>query len=63
MHNVIICFHFYLILVILVSDISTNIGIIPKEDYLDIVAMQYGFDSYEDLRLHGLFIDLSEDDK
>ena len=30
--------------------IDTNIGILPKEDYLDIMAMQYGFESYEDMR-------------
>lgn len=29
--------------------IDTNIGLIPKEDYLDIKAMQYGFESYEDM--------------
>ena len=29
--------------------IDTNIGLIPKEDFLDIKAMQYGFDSYEDM--------------
>lgn len=41
--------------------IDTNIGSIPVEDYFDIMALQYGFDSYEDLVLHGLVIDLSED--
>ena len=29
--------------------IDTNIGLIPKEDFLDIKAMQYGFESYEDM--------------
>lgn len=33
--------------------IDTNIGLIPKEDYLDIKAMQYGFKSYEDLKKSG----------
>lgn len=42
--------------------VSTNIGVIPVEDYLDIVAMQYGFNSYDDLRTHGFYIDLSEED-
>lgn len=44
-------------------EISTNIGTMPMEDYLDIVAMQHGFESYDDLRAHGYFIDLSEEDK
>lgn len=43
--------------------ISTNMGVLAIEDYLDIVAMQYGFDSYEDLQAHGFYIDLSEEDK
>lgn len=42
--------------------VSTNIGVIPVEDYFDIVAMQYGFDSYEDLLAHGFYIDFSEED-
>lgn len=36
--------------------VSTNVGLIPKEDYLDIVAMQYGFESYEDLKKSGFEI-------
>ena len=42
--------------------VSTNIGVIPVEDYFDIVAMQYGFDSYEDLLAHGFYIDFLEED-
>lgn len=42
-------------------EISTNIGTMPMEDYLDIVAMQYGFESYDELRAHGFNIDLLED--
>lgn len=33
--------------------IETNIGLMPIEDYLDIVACQSGFDSYEDMRAEG----------
>lgn len=44
-------------------DVCTNMGIMPIEDYLDIAAMQYGFDSYEDLCAHGLSIDLPEEEK
>ena len=33
--------------------IQTNIGEMPKEDYLDIMAMQYGFDDYEDMKKNG----------
>ena len=38
-------------------EIKTNIGSIPVEDYLDIQAMQLGFDDYEDLRANGFEID------
>lgn len=37
--------------------IKTNIGEIPIEDYCDIVAMQYGFDDYEDMKNQGYIID------
>ncbi len=40
--------------------VSTNIGLIPKEDYLDIMAMQYGFESYEDLKKAGYSIHLED---
>lgn len=33
--------------------VKTNMGEIPKEDYLDIVAMQYGFNDYADLKKAG----------
>ena len=36
--------------------IATYIGLIPKEDYLDIMAMQYGFETYEDLKKSGFEI-------
>ena len=38
--------------------ISTNIGDIPKKDYLDIKAQQYGFDDYADMRSQGYFLDI-----
>lgn len=38
--------------------VATNIGLIPKEDYLDIMAMQYGFESYEDLKKAGYEINV-----
>lgn len=38
--------------------ISTNMGDIPKTDYLDIKAQQYGFDDYADMRNHGLVLDI-----
>ena len=31
---------------ILKKMVSTNIGMIPAEDYLEILSAQYGFDSY-----------------
>lgn len=37
--------------------VKTNLGDIPIDDYLDIKACQYGFDSYEDLKEAGLMID------
>lgn len=40
--------------------VLTNIGKIPKEDYLDIKAMSYGFDSYEDMRKSGYSIELED---
>ena len=33
--------------------VETNIGSIPREDYLDIRAQQYGFDDYEDMKRQG----------
>lgn len=38
--------------------IETNMGEMPIEDYLEIRAMQYGFDSYEDLVKQGYSIDI-----
>lgn len=36
--------------------VSTTRGMIPIDDYYEIQAMQYGFDSYQDLRNEGLSI-------
>ena len=33
---------------------------IPLKDYLEICAMQHGFDGYEDMRRNGLFVDLKD---
>lgn len=40
--------------------IKTNIGTMSKEDYLDIVAMQHGFSSYEEMKKEGYVIDITE---
>lgn len=40
--------------------IKTNIGTMPVVDYLDIHAMQCGFDSYEDLKKQGYNIDIDK---
>lgn len=40
--------------------VKTNIGSIPIEDYLEICALQYGYDSYAELRADGYYIELSE---
>lgn len=36
--------------------IKTNIGMIPVEEYKEIVAMQHGFDNYEDMLCAGVWI-------
>ena len=36
--------------------VETNMGKIPIEDYKEIIAIQYGFDSYEDMRKEGFDI-------
>lgn len=36
--------------------VKTNMGSMPLEDYYDIVAMQHGYDSYEDMKKDGLSI-------
>lgn len=38
--------------------IKTNMGEMPIEDYLNIKARQYGFDSYEELVAAGYSIDV-----
>ncbi len=40
--------------------VKTNIGTIPLEDYLDIKALQYGYSDYEDMRAHGLYLDMPQ---
>lgn len=40
--------------------IKTNIGNMSVEDYLEIQAMQYGFDSYEDMKKQGYNIDIDK---
>ena len=37
--------------------VETNIGSIPSDDYRDIVAMQNGFEDYEDLLSQGYTLD------
>lgn len=39
--------------------VQTNMGPMPLEDYLDIVASQYGYDSYEEMQAEGYKIDTS----
>ena len=38
------------------SVVATNIGNIPIADYLEIMSIQYGFDSYDDLLCQGYSI-------
>jgi hypothetical protein len=45
----------------IMETIKTNIGTMPIEDYLEIKAMQYGFDSYEEMRNEGYYILLDDD--
>lgn len=42
--------------------VKTNMGLIPLEDYLDIKAGEYGFDSYEQLRGCGYHIDVDDEE-
>lgn len=37
--------------------VKTNIGYVPKGDYLDIRARQSGFDDYDDMLKAGYHID------
>lgn len=41
--------------------VETNKGIIPLEDYYEIMSYQHGFSSYSELRANGLYIDVPED--
>ena len=36
--------------------VETNMGNMPLEYYYDIVAMQHGYDSYDDMKKDGLII-------
>lgn len=40
-----------------IAMVETNQGLMLLEDYLDIKAIQYGFDSYADMRTCGCYID------
>lgn len=40
--------------------VKTSHGLLPLEDYLDIRAMQNGFDDYEDMRNSGICIEKPE---
>ena len=40
--------------------VKTNIGTMPVVDYLEIQAMQSGFDSYEDMKKQGYSIDVDK---
>ena len=45
------------------NKVKTNIGGMPLEDYLEIVALQHGFDSYEELRYNGIVVDFEDEIK
>ena len=42
--------------------IKTNLGKVPLEDYLDIVAESSGFDDYSDMQNAGYKIDINKED-
>lgn len=46
-----------------IDSVQTNIGNIPIEDYREIVAYQYGFDSYETMYEEGFRIGNGYDKK
>lgn len=41
----------------MIKYVKTNIGTIPVEDYLDICAIQAGFDDYKSMVHEGYIID------
>lgn len=43
--------------------IQTNMGEMPLQDYLDIRALEYGFDSYKELEKAGFSIKIPVADK
>lgn len=46
-----------------ITEVKTNRGVIPIREYRDIMAMQYGYDDYADMRKHGVrFGDQYDDD-
>ncbi len=40
-----------------ITEVETNIGCMPIEDYREIIAIQSGFDSYDDMYNQGYRID------
>lgn len=38
------------------DSIETNMGLMPIDDYLDIRAWEYGYDSYQEMREDGFYI-------
>ena len=36
--------------------VDTNVGLMPIEDYLETKAIQFGFDSYSDMKANGFDI-------
>lgn len=40
--------------------VTTNMGTMPLEDYLDMVAWNSGYDSYEEMEAAGLHIDVTK---
>lgn len=43
--------------------VKTNIGSIPLEYYLEICALQYGYNSYAELRADGYYIEIPDNGK
>lgn len=42
--------------------VKTTRGLMPLDDYLEIRAMQHGFNSYEELKEEGYSIEIPESD-
>lgn len=41
--------------------VKTNMGYIPIEDYLELVALQYGYDSYEEMKSDGICVNFKNE--